>query len=247
MVNRKNVLTLPPRGDSAVPLPRLLDIARCERLSQLGPFDAGIPHGWTSYAGAGRWEARDGSLCGHAEFEQPAILRREQQIEGSHAIRFQGAALKHDDETELDVTTNGNLNGFFDYTGDYGKTTTYSMVCAGLAGWYAGMSGVERLHSALGVPVRAVSCALGLESGRSYDVVAGRFNETSFVFVDGQLVMALELAPGQLDAGADAVGLRHRRSRVAIGTWGRRGGSTVRIDRIEVFHIPDIAVDAPAP
>lgn len=236
MSTTNQILVLPPVGEP--PKPRKLDVTQMEVVGRFGPFHDGLPSEWTPEAGS--WEVKNGCLHGRAAPDQAAFLTWGREIGGNHAIRYRGAALKHEGETNEDVRIGGNLNCIWDYVGTYPKE--YKMSVAGFGGWYAGMSGIELLGSEIPVAVRSLTAQFALEADRVYDIMAGRFYNTKFLFADGRLAMGVEVDPKLL--GKTAEHMRESFSRVALCTDGREGGSEVRIESIEVYRIPDEAVRA---
>jgi hypothetical protein len=238
MSTRNQTWLLPPDAEQS--MARKLDIERMEVVGDVGSFQDVLPAGWTSEGGS--WRVEAGSLVGRAEADSPALFTWDRELEGDHAIRFRGAAVRSPGETDEDVRVGGNLNCFWDYSGKVGPDTAFQLSVGGLGGWYAGMAGIEVLGSKIPVAARAVSLQFTLEGDRIYDVMAGRVGDTRFLFVDGRLIAALEVNPGLLDVADQANRAERATSRVGVSTWGRAGGSEVRIASIEVYSIPAAAV-----
>ena len=160
----------------------------------VAPLSA-LPVGWT--ATLGEWSIHDGALCGRVDGERPAVLWLDTPLEGDHAIAFEAAS----------VAPHGNdINCYWDGGGtiEEGHPEGWCTI-AGLAGWWDGLSGIERHPSG----IRATTRGLSLTSGQVMQVVAGRRGDSDFLFVDGALVMQVD----------DPTARRREISRVALATW----------------------------
>jgi hypothetical protein len=164
----------------------------------------GMPAGWSSDALApGKWEVRDDALWGYCEPQNSTILWRRQDMPANFAIEFKAAAMPTHDKPIATATRIGEINAFWNGTGDATKEDFRATV-GSLGGWYAGFCGIEHLKGAGGAQSDGtyLSREIDLAPQRPYNIVAGRYDDTDFFFVNGsaasQATTALEVGAGKL-------------------------------------------------
>ena len=82
-----------------------------------------------------------------------------------------------------------DLNFVFKTCGwDYAKNDADRGYIAGLGGWWADKTGIEKYPSCL---PRALTPLFPLEAGKEYHIVAGSIDGHCFIFVDGQLIIEM--------------------------------------------------------
>lgn len=195
------------------------------------------PGGWIPHANAEdavdektRWWASDGALWGSAPYPQHAVLWSKATVPGNHAIRFTASVMPAELSPIESAHDIGELIAYWNYRADPWCTT----VC-GLAGWYAGYSGIEYLKSGpdgIVTDGRSVAMPMQIEACRNYEIIAGRHNDTDFAFVDGELLMQV----------TDRARERPTNSGVGLGTYGDKDrDALMRIEKIEILAIPESA------
>lgn len=213
---------------------RVLDTEKMSRVGRFGPFEGdSLPKGWTADPRWGRWWVEDGCIHASVSGADPAVLWFDTELRGSHAVRFVGSVVAGDEDPADRAARNGNLNCIW---GSRGRVSgdDYVLTLSGFGGWYSGLAGIEVMAgpAAKASNGDAVCRTVRLESNRTYEIIAGRLDQSDFYFIDGHLVMALDFA-GELTSGSE----------VALATHGAPDTEIhVKFEAVEVFEIPEDAV-----
>jgi len=169
-----------------------------------------LPAGWQ--AGSGKWRIHDEALCGSVEGEGPAVLWLATPVPGDHAVLFQAATVP---------PRYNDINCYWEGSGDLSAEGDPRCTIGGVGGWWDGLTGIERYPEG---GLRATGRLLSIQPGRTYEICAGRWGDSDFVFIDGRLAVQLD------DPGAT----RRAFSRVALATWN----SHVHFTSVQVCSLP---------
>jgi len=180
------------------------------RVAVLAPPWQHLPADW--HPRGGNWRIHDGALCGSVEGEQAAALWCETPVPGNHAVLFRATTV---------APRRNDINCYWEGSGTLAADGDARCTIGGVGGWWDGLTGIER-HPEGGL--RASSRLLSICPGRHYEICAGRWGDSDFVFVDGRLAVQLD------DPGAT----RRTSSRVALATWN----SHVHFTSVQVLRLP---------
>ncbi|MCZ6833928.1 MAG: NUDIX hydrolase [Acidobacteria bacterium] len=187
-----------------------LPLDESTRAAVLAPPWQQLPAGWQPRHGD--WRIHDKALCGSVEGEHPAVLWCETPVPGDHAILFQAATVppRHND-----------INCYWEGSGDISQAGDPQCTIGGVGGWWDGLTGIERYPEG---GLRASGRLLSIQPGRMYEICAGRWGGSDFIFIDGRLAVQLD----------DPAATRRTSSRVALATWN----SHVHFASVQVCSLP---------
>lgn len=187
-----------------------LPLAEATRVAVLAPPWRQLPAGWQIRSG--NWRIHDQVLCGSVEGEHPAALWFETPVPGDHAMLFRAATVP---------PHRNDINCYWEGSGDGWDGTDPQCTIGGVGGWWDGLTGIERYPEG---GLRASGRLLAIQPGRMYEICAGRWGDSDFVFIDGRLAVQLD----------DPAATRRPASRVALATWN----SHLHFASVQVCSLP---------
>ncbi len=206
------------------------------RLIESVDLSGGMPAGWTPDAQlGGTWKVRDGALWGAADPKGPAVIWRRGALPSNFAVVFRGAAMPTHDKPINSAERIGEINVFWNGSGD-AMADDFQATVGSMGGWYGGFCGIEYLRGSGGMrsECTAVSREFDQAAQRPYTVVAGRFDDTDFYFVNG--TAAAQVTPG-FDTSKGKL--------LALATFGDAEESS--LVRFWDIHVVELTADSMQP
>ncbi len=210
---------------------RRLHTAKMRTIVRHSNFKDGLPPGWAADSAVpGKWWTEDGALWGRAEANEPAAIWYKDKLPENHLIAFRGAIMPIDKLPISGADRIGELNLFWNATGDSANAPFLSTV-GSFYGWYAGFAGIEYLGAA-GTECVALSQPAQPSPQTNYNVMGGRLDETDFFFVS-DAVATQSTSHSTISGG-----------RAAIGTFGSpETPALIRIEEIAILEIIEASVE----
>lgn len=126
------------------------------------------------------WHIEKGWLTGRNTDESGGMAFLKQDFPGNIMLEFEGRSVlpsTHDVNfmwhTEWSDELNSCGNGYI----------------GSICGWWTAKAGIEKSP---GYKLRATTSTFNFKPGRKYKILAGSINETSFLFIDGKLIIELD-------------------------------------------------------